>query len=78
MAVSGRNLNAVKSEYGSGITGSPPHMNTMAGRTYYKLIGAVGVSNTFPASSISLNSMYLTSPDNEWPSDCACACNCGK
>lgn len=73
MAVNGRNLNAVNSEYGSAIMGTPPHMNSLATRTYYK---SSGTSNTFPSTNISLNSMYATSPDNEW--DCACACACGK
>lgn len=73
MAVSGRSINAVRNEYGTAITGSPPHMNTMASRTYW-YGPAPGTSATFPNTNISLNSMYQTSPDNEWYNDCACIC----
>jgi hypothetical protein len=71
MAVNGHDLNSVHAEYGLGT-----NMNAYLSRTYW--YGPVpGASSTFPASNLSLNSMYATSPNNDWPAT-DCGGNCVK
>ena len=63
MAVNGYSIYAVHSEWAVGY-----NMNAYASRNYYT--GPIpGTLRTVPASNISLNAFYGSSPDNEWPAD---------